>query len=716
MHSVLYKKIKRRKNMKKTQKIFALLTALLMLVSCFCFTVAAEETDITLVSAKQISENEYILEFSAPVRIKRNLNIFRRQSNGSGTDQQNPIATEYLADENATTATDPEGNTYSTHVKLTFDERTETFNRAKYGLVIAEYGHASGDDIGYISTKTIVGANGEAVKANRSVDANENFVWIPTVAGDKAFAYDVHIENVYEDPIVLLAAEVSEVTTDSVYFTLHFSAPVRIVSTGKFHHRVTYSWSPFSSSVSYNANTYEYVNPVVYKDVIDDWAEQEWSDTVKISYRYDTGWNDWLLGRLQRSDGGLQFKDDTGALNKAANAGFVSPNTISGINGRQVVANVTNTDGTEALWIPMVGDADASKGTTHISANTAEPYAVAGAPYAVSAVQHAGENKISVEFSEAVTVTGATLRPAVDSATTVALTATSDGNTVNFTYEGELPAEFAEGYGIAYTSAVDATGIAAAPNYVNANGNLGWIPSNDSAYPVNIDVHTEAEAKYDDTDHWTECECGAILEEKAPHAFTAVESDATGHWTECECGAKTEVVPHDFSVADKDAENHWMECACEYVDETTVAPHAFEIAESDDTHHWTECSCGASTEKVEHNYANEKYNSETHWDECECGAKANEAAHDFGDGDTCECGAKKYVAGDLNGDEEVTADDAIYLLYHVFFPSQEDYAVNQPIDFNNDTEENADDAIYLLYHAFFKESGNYPLFPEVEAE
>ncbi len=705
--------------MKKTQKILALLTALLMLVSCFCFTVAAEETDITLVSAKQISENEYILEFSAPVRIKRNLNIFRRQSNGSGTDQQNPIATEYLADENATTATDPEGNTYSTHVKLTFDERTETFNRAKYGLVIAEYDHASGDDIGYISTKTIVGANGELVKSNRtnSEAIPIDFIWIPTVAGDKALAYDVHIENVYEDPIVLLAAEVSEVTADSVYFTLHFSAPVRIVSTTKGDHRVTYSWSPFSGSQSYNANTYEYVDPVIYKDVIDDFAEQEWSDTVKISYRYDTGWNNWLLGRLQRSDGGIQFKDDTGALNKAANAGFVSPNTISGINGRQVVANVTNTDGTEALWIPMVGDADASKGTTHISANTAEPYAVAGAPYAVSAVQHAGENKISVEFSEAVTVTGATLRPAVDSATTVALTPTSNGKIVEFAYEGELPAEFAEGYGIAYTSAVDATGIAAAPNYVNANGNLGWIPSNDAAYPVNIDVHTETKANYDDAEHWTECECGAVLGAKAPHDFSAAKDDEN-HWMECACEYVDEatVAAHDFSVANYDETNHWKECSCGEIDEATVTAHDFSIAKDDETHHWNECACGAIDEKIEHAYTKENKDSENHWNECACG-KVDETtveAHDFGDGDTCACGAKKYVAGDLNGDEEVKAEDAIYLLYHIFFNDNGEFPVNQPIDFNNDSQENATDAIYLLYHIFFNDNGEFPLFPVAE--
>ncbi len=707
--------------MKKTQKIFALIIAVLMVFSCFSMVVFAEEAEeITLVSAKQTGENEYILEFSAPLRIKASYNIFRRQSNGNGTDQQTPQTIEYIDDENAT-YTEVGEEAYSTHVKLTFPQWTESFNKAKYGLVIAEYnGHASAENIGYISTKTIVGANGEALKANRNVDANENFVWIPTVAGDRAFAYDVHIENVYEEPIRVLAAELTTYTADAATFTVYFSAPVRITSVGKSG-RVKYHFDIFSGAQSWGAlaENVKYVNPVTYRDVIDDFADQEWSDTVTITYPITgTDSHSWLPGQLKKGDGGLLFMDNAGALNKEVNMGYVAPYTLAGINGRQVVANATNTDGTEGLWIPLVADTD--RATVSISASMTEnAYAVAGAPYAVSAVQHAESNTISVTFSEPVTVTegAATLRATVASETTVALTATSNGNIVEFAYEGELPAEFAEGYGIAFAEGgvVDAQGVATAPNYVSDTAKLGWIPSNDAAYPVNIDVHTEAKANNDDTDHWTECECGAILGEKAPHAFTTVESDANGHWTVCECDAKTEVVPHDFSVADKDAENHWMECACDYKDETTVTEHTF-APEKDDTYHWTECACGAATEKIEHLYANEKNNSETHWDECECGAKANEAAHDFGDGDTCACGAKKYVAGDLNGDEEVTADDAIYLLYHVFFPSQEDYAVNQPVDFNNDTEENADDAIYLLYHAFFKESGNYPLFPEVEAE
>ncbi len=63
------------------------------------------------------------------------------------------------------------------------------------------------------------------------------------------------------------------------------------------------------------------------------------------------------------------------------------------------------------------------------------------------------------------------------------------------------------------------------------------------------------------------------------------------------------------------------------------------------------------------------------------------------------------VLGDLNGDDEVTDSDAIYLMYHTFFP--EEYPANQDCDFDGDGEVTDNDAIYLMYHTFFPEE--YPL-------
>ncbi len=67
----------------------------------------------------------------------------------------------------------------------------------------------------------------------------------------------------------------------------------------------------------------------------------------------------------------------------------------------------------------------------------------------------------------------------------------------------------------------------------------------------------------------------------------------------------------------------------------------------------------------------------------------------------------KYEAGDVDGEDGVTASDAIYLLYHVFF-GEGRYPVNQACDFDGNEEVEAADAIYLLYHVFFGEN-RYPL-------
>lgn len=65
----------------------------------------------------------------------------------------------------------------------------------------------------------------------------------------------------------------------------------------------------------------------------------------------------------------------------------------------------------------------------------------------------------------------------------------------------------------------------------------------------------------------------------------------------------------------------------------------------------------------------------------------------------------KYVVGDLDGDDEVTDADAIYLLMYTFFP--EDYDLNQPADFNGDGIITDADAVYLLMRVHFPE--DYPI-------
>ena len=65
------------------------------------------------------------------------------------------------------------------------------------------------------------------------------------------------------------------------------------------------------------------------------------------------------------------------------------------------------------------------------------------------------------------------------------------------------------------------------------------------------------------------------------------------------------------------------------------------------------------------------------------------------------------ISGDIDGIDGVSADDAIYLLYNVFF-GDESYPISQSCDFDGDGDITANDAIYLLYHVFFGDE-TYPL-------
>jgi hypothetical protein len=70
-----------------------------------------------------------------------------------------------------------------------------------------------------------------------------------------------------------------------------------------------------------------------------------------------------------------------------------------------------------------------------------------------------------------------------------------------------------------------------------------------------------------------------------------------------------------------------------------------------------------------------------------------------------EIPAITYIVGDIDGNEDITSSDAVYLLMYTFFP--EDYPVSQESDFNADGEVNSADAVYLLMYTFFPE--DYPL-------
>ena len=66
------------------------------------------------------------------------------------------------------------------------------------------------------------------------------------------------------------------------------------------------------------------------------------------------------------------------------------------------------------------------------------------------------------------------------------------------------------------------------------------------------------------------------------------------------------------------------------------------------------------------------------------------------------------VRGDLDGNNEINVDDAIYLLGYTIFP--EYYPLSQSGDVDGNGEINIDDALHLLGYTIFPEY--YPLAPD----
>ena len=65
----------------------------------------------------------------------------------------------------------------------------------------------------------------------------------------------------------------------------------------------------------------------------------------------------------------------------------------------------------------------------------------------------------------------------------------------------------------------------------------------------------------------------------------------------------------------------------------------------------------------------------------------------------------RYAVGDLDRNDKVDENDAIYLLRHILFPDK--YTIHAWADFDADSKTSEADAIYLLRHVLFPEK--YPL-------
>ncbi len=187
-----------------------------------------------------------------------------------------------------------------------------------------------------------------------------------------------------------------------------------------------------------------------------------------------------------------------------------------------------------------------------------------------------------------------------------------------------------------------------------------WVETDLTMTPA-ADGHTHkygTEWKYDETNHWHECECGNKADITA-HTFKQIidkEATATEKGSKHEectvCGYKKAAVDipkidshnHNYGTEWKyDETNHWHEC--EDGNKADITAHTFKqiidrkatTTEKGSKHE--ECTvCGYKKTAVDipkidshnHNYGTEwKYDSTNHWHECEDGEKADITAHTF---------------------------------------------------------------------------------------
>jgi len=69
---------------------------------------------------------------------------------------------------------------------------------------------------------------------------------------------------------------------------------------------------------------------------------------------------------------------------------------------------------------------------------------------------------------------------------------------------------------------------------------------------------------------------------------------------------------------------------------------------------------------------------------------------------------RNAIRGDMDANDKLNSDDAVYLLYYVMF-GKDDYPIRQNGDMDGNGKVNSNDAVFLLYHVMFGKE-DYPLY------
>ena len=112
--------------------------------------------------------------------------------------------------------------------------------------------------------------------------------------------------------------------------------------------------------------------------------------------------------------------------------------------------------------------------------------------------------------------------------------------------------------------------------------------------------HKHTTKKWDETNHWDECDdCHAHLNVKG-HKKGKVNKDDNKHWYACTgCGARLEEGAHVAQYWKHSNDEHWKTCWCGVEVQGTRGPHNPEW-DYDDSKHWQTCECGWESKATKH--------------------------------------------------------------------------------------------------------------------
>ena len=147
--------------------------------------------------------------------------------------------------------------------------------------------------------------------------------------------------------------------------------------------------------------------------------------------------------------------------------------------------------------------------------------------------------------------------------------------------------------------------------------------------PSSTCKHKHKTKKWDDTNHWDECDdCHAQLNVK-PHKKGSVKKDADKHWYACTgCDAHLEEAAHVGQYWKHNTNEHWQTCWCGTEIQGTRAPHDTHW-DWDESKHWEVCGCGYETKHVKHTFVDGPVQNGVITSTCACGATKDRTLADL---------------------------------------------------------------------------------------